>query len=139
MRLLITGILKLAPISTFLMGLRIALIGSMKSVLTPASSRPIMPMATLSRIIIMMSGTEHSCSSLGRLSIHAGFSIMNTWQTHATGLRQMTASRMALTMSSRRAVTVFTSDSPMLLGHGGSQSAHAVGAGSPLSRAWRSM
>jgi hypothetical protein len=62
----------------FLMGLSAALMGKTIRLLTAPSTSPIMPMATLSRIIIMMSGTEHSCSSLGRLSIHAGLSSMKT-------------------------------------------------------------
>jgi len=52
--------------------------GSTKAPLTEFSSRLMSATATLSRIIIMMSPTEHSCSSLGRLSIHAGRSSMNT-------------------------------------------------------------
>ena len=78
MRLLITGILMSNPISIFLMGLRILLMGSMNAPLTMVSMRVSSATATLSRIIIMMSGAEHSCSSLGRLSIHAGRSSMKT-------------------------------------------------------------
>ena len=52
--------------------------GSMKAPLTTFSISPSNAMATLSRIIIMMSGAEHSCSSLGRLSIHAGRRSMKT-------------------------------------------------------------
>tara|TARA_B100001063_G_C16676084_1_gene509135 strand:+ start:736 stop:1035 length:300 start_codon:yes stop_codon:yes gene_type:complete len=86
-------------ILTSLMGLRILFIGSTKAPLTMVSSRLSSATATLSRIIIMMSGAEHSCSSLGRLSIHAGRSSMKTWQTHATGLRQSAARRIAVIMS----------------------------------------
>ena len=60
MCLLMTGILMRAPILTSLMGLRILLIGSMNAPLTMVSSRPSSATATLSRIIIMMSGAEHS-------------------------------------------------------------------------------
>ena len=52
--------------------------GSMTPPLMAPSNKLMSDTATLSRIIIMMSGTEHSCSSLGRLSIHAGLSSMNT-------------------------------------------------------------
>ena len=52
--------------------------GSTTAPLTIVSSKPSSATATLSRIIFMMSGAEHSCSSLGRLSIHAGRSSMNT-------------------------------------------------------------
>lgn len=63
---------------TSLMGLRILLMGSTNAPLTVVSISPSSATATLSRIIIMMSGAEHSCSSLGRLSIHAGRSSMKT-------------------------------------------------------------
>ena len=46
---------------------------------------------------------------------------------------------MALTTSSRNACTNITIDVPMFVGHGGEQSEHALGAGSPPSRALRSI
>lgn len=51
---------------------------------------------------------------------------------------QMAASWSALATSSTKACTVLMSEVPGLLGHGGSHSAHATGAGSPPKRAERS-
>ena len=78
MRLLMTGTLILNPILTSLIGLSSLLMGSIKAPLMMVSSKLSSATATLSRIIIMMSGAEHSCSSLGKLSIHAGRSSMKT-------------------------------------------------------------
>ena len=126
-------------ISTLLIDLKILLIGSINPSLTIVSSKPSSDSATLSRIIFMMSGAEHSCSSLGRLSIHAGRSSMNTWHTHATGLRQSAASRSAVVMSCPRARMAPTMVSATLLGHGGLHNAHAGGAGSPPECCLRAM
>lgn len=118
-------------ILTSLIGFRILLMGSTMIPLTAFSISEISATATLSRIIFRMSGAEHSCSSLGRLSIHAGRSSMKTWHTHATGLRQSAARRMAVTMSSPSARTAVKTDSAALLGHGMSHIAHAAGEGIP--------
>ena len=60
---------------------------------------------------------------------------MNTWHAHATGLKQMAASFSAVPMSAMSACEKSISHVPPLLGHGGRQSAHASGAGSPPLRA----
>ena len=113
----------------------------MNAPLMVVSNSPIIATATLSRMSIIKSATLHSWISSGRLSIHAGLIIIRIWQMHAVAPppAQMAASWRALETSSTNAVTVHTSEVPALSGHGGLQSAHAVGAGRPPERALRSI
>lgn len=76
----------------------------------------------------------HFSAGLCRLSSHAGRSIMSVWHTHAVGFTQMAASRIADTMSACMAIDRSVAVVARLSGHGGLQSAHASGLGSPLSR-----
>ena len=107
----------------------------MNSLTMPSVASTIMTMIR-SAISVKTSPPRHLLTSLGRLSIQEGLTIIITWQMHAVGLRQMATSRSTDRTSKMIAWRTSTIHVPMSLGHGGRQSAHASGAGSPPSRAF---